>query len=59
MRTFCGRGRHYRDADTIRKKEPKRVLWENVFRSNRFQDIAIVDNITAAKKVARLLAPRD
>ena len=39
--------------DTIRKKGPKRVLWENVFRSNRFQEIAIVDNITAAKKVRK------
>jgi MMP 1-O-methyltransferase len=39
--------------DTIRKKGPKRVLWENVFRSNRSQDIAIVDNITAAKKVQK------
>lgn len=37
--------------DTIRKKGPKRVLWEEIFRSDRFQDIAIVDNITAAKKV--------
>jgi predicted O-methyltransferase YrrM len=39
--------------DTIRKKGPKRVLWENVFRSDRFQEIAIVDNITAAKKVRK------
>jgi predicted O-methyltransferase YrrM len=39
--------------DTIRKKGPKRVLWENVFLSHRFQEIAIVDNITAAKKVRR------
>jgi MMP 1-O-methyltransferase len=39
--------------DTIRKKGPKRVLWENVFRSNRFQEIAIVDNITAVKKVRK------
>jgi MMP 1-O-methyltransferase len=39
--------------DTTRKKGPKRVLWENVFRSNRFQDIAIVDNITAARKVGK------
>ena len=39
--------------DTIRKKGPKRVLWEKVFRSNRFQEIAIVDNITAAKKVRK------
>jgi predicted O-methyltransferase YrrM len=37
--------------DTIRKKGPKKVLWENVFRSRRFQEIAIVDNITAARKV--------
>lgn len=42
--------------DTIRKKGPKRVLWENVFLSDRFQDIAIVDNITAVKKVRK--APR-
>jgi MMP 1-O-methyltransferase len=42
--------------DTIRKKGPKRVLWENVFLSDRFQDIAIVDNITAVKKVHK--APR-
>jgi predicted O-methyltransferase YrrM len=44
--------------DTIRKKGPKKVLWENVFRSWRFQEIAIVDNITAARKVrkASLLA---
>jgi len=39
--------------DTIRKKGPKRVLWENVFRSGRFQEIAIVDNITAVRKVRR------
>jgi predicted O-methyltransferase YrrM len=38
--------------DTIRKKGPKRVLWENVFTSDRFQEIAIVDNITAVRKVA-------
>ena len=37
--------------DTIRKKGPKRVLWEYVFRSTRFQEIAIVDNITAVRKV--------
>lgn len=37
--------------DTIRKIGPKRVLWEQVFRSHRFQEIAIVDNITAARKV--------
>jgi predicted O-methyltransferase YrrM len=44
--------------DTIRKNGPKRVLWENVFRSGRFQEIAIVDNITAVRKVnqASLLA---
>jgi len=40
--------------DTIRKKGPKRVLWENVLRSNRFQDISIVDNITAARKMANI-----
>jgi predicted O-methyltransferase YrrM len=39
--------------DTIRKQGPKKVLWENVFRSCRFQEIAIVDNITAAKKVRK------
>lgn len=39
--------------DTIRKQGPKRVLWENVFRSKRFQEIAIVDNITAVRKVKR------
>lgn len=39
--------------DTIRKKGPKQVLWENVFRSGRFQEIAIVDNITAVRKVKR------
>lgn len=39
--------------DTIRKTGPKRVLWENVFRSKRFQQITICDNITAAKKVRR------
>jgi predicted O-methyltransferase YrrM len=39
--------------DTIRKRGPKRVLWENVFCSTRFENIAIVDNITAARKVAR------
>jgi MMP 1-O-methyltransferase len=39
--------------DTIRKRGPKRVLWESVFRSGRFQEIAIVDNITAARKVGR------
>jgi MMP 1-O-methyltransferase len=37
--------------DTIRKRGPKRVLWKNVFRSGRFQEIAIVDNITAVRKV--------
>jgi MMP 1-O-methyltransferase len=40
--------------DTIRKKGPKRVLWENVFRSQRFQEIAIIDNITAARKVKKV-----
>ena len=39
--------------DTIRKKGPKRVLWESVFRSGRFQESAIVDNITAFRKVER------
>ena len=39
--------------DTIRKRGPKRVLWEEVFRSGRFQEIAIVDNITAMRKVRR------
>ena len=39
--------------DTIRKKGPKRVLWEKVFRSDRFQEIAIVDNITAVRKVRK------
>ena len=39
--------------DTIRKKGPKRVLWESIFRSNRFQEISIVDNITTAKKVKK------
>lgn len=39
--------------DTIRKPGPKRVLWERVFRSDRFQEIAIVDNITAVRKIAR------
>jgi MMP 1-O-methyltransferase len=39
--------------DTIRKEGPKKVLWENVFRSCRFQEIAIVDNITAARKVRK------
>ena len=39
--------------DTIRKPGPKRVLWEQVFRSDRFQEIAIVDNITAVRKVTR------
>jgi hypothetical protein len=40
--------------DTIRKKGPKRVLWESIFRSDRFQKISIVDNITAATKVKRI-----
>lgn len=39
--------------DTIRKRGPKRVLWEQVFRSGRFQEFAIVDNITAFRKVRR------
>lgn len=43
--------------DTIRKKGPKRVLWEYVFRSGRFQEIAIVDNITAFRKVQRASLP--
>ena len=43
--------------DTIRKQGPKRVLWEHVFRSSRFQEIAIVDNLTAVRKVARASAP--
>ncbi len=43
--------------DTIRKKGPKRVLWEEIFRSNRFQDISIVDNITAARKVRKASPP--
>lgn len=42
--------------DTIRKDGPKRVLWEQVFRSDRFQEIAIVDNITAMRKVAKASA---
>ena len=40
--------------DTIRKKGPKRILWENVFQSNRFQDISIVDNMTAARKMTKI-----
>lgn len=43
--------------DTIRKKGPKRVLWEEVFRSRRFQEIAIVDNITAVRKVQKARLP--
>lgn len=39
--------------DTIRKDGPKRVLWEKIFRSGRFQEIAIVDNITAVRKVKK------
>jgi predicted O-methyltransferase YrrM len=39
--------------DTIRKPGPKRVLWDHVFRCGRFQEIAIVDNITAVRKVRR------
>ena len=42
--------------DTIRKKGPKRVLREYVFRSGRFQEIAIVDSITAFRKVERASA---
>jgi len=42
--------------DTIRKKGPKRVLWEGIFRSDRFQEISIVDNITAARKVKKTSA---
>jgi predicted O-methyltransferase YrrM len=40
--------------DTIRKKGPKRVLWENIFFSDRFQEISIVDNITAVEKVGKI-----
>lgn len=40
--------------DTIRKKGPKRVLWESIFLSKRFQEISIVDNITAARKVKKI-----
>lgn len=43
--------------DTIRKKGPKRVLWENVFGCGRFQDIAILDNITAVRKVTKVSLP--
>lgn len=43
--------------DTIRKQGPKRVLWEYVFRSGRFQEIAIVDNITAVRKVQHASLP--
>jgi predicted O-methyltransferase YrrM len=39
--------------DTIRKQGPKQVLWERVFRSSQFQEIVIVDNITAVRKVKR------
>jgi predicted O-methyltransferase YrrM len=39
--------------DTIRKKGPKRVLWEKVFRSGRFHEIVIVDNITAVRKTVK------
>lgn len=42
--------------DTIRKKGPKRVLWENIFRSDSFEEISIVDNITAARKVRKTSA---
>lgn len=44
--------------DTIRKRGPKRVLWEKVFLSGRFQEIAIVDNITAMRKVKRISLAR-
>ncbi len=44
--------------DTIRKMGPKRVLWENIFRSHRFEQFAIVDNITAVRKVRRKSALR-
>jgi len=38
--------------DTIRKKWPQaRVLWQEVFRSDRIQEIARVDNITARRKL--------
>lgn len=37
--------------DTMRKPGPKKVLWKNVFRSGRFQEIAIVGNSTAVRKV--------
>ena len=39
--------------DTNRKKGAKRVMWECIFRSNRFQGITIVDNITAARKLKK------
>jgi hypothetical protein len=39
--------------DTIRKAGPKRVLWEKIFLSGRFQEIAIIDNITAVRKVKK------
>jgi len=32
-------------------------LWENVFHSSCFQEIAIVDNLTAVRKVACATAP--
>jgi MMP 1-O-methyltransferase len=40
--------------DTIRKRGPKRVLWEIVFPSNHFQQISIVDNLTAVRKVKKI-----
>jgi predicted O-methyltransferase YrrM len=40
--------------DTIRKKGPKHVLWESIFHSSHYQEISIVDNITAAKKVKNI-----
>jgi MMP 1-O-methyltransferase len=39
--------------DTVRKKGPKRVLWENVFHSDRFQQFHFRDNITAIRKVSK------
>lgn len=44
--------------DTIRKNGPKRVLWENIFRSKHFQEISIVDNITAIRKVQHVSLKR-
>lgn len=42
--------------DTIRKEGPKKVLWDRVFCSDRFQEISIVDNITAVRKVTKASA---